>query len=241
MKRLLPFSFVLVMALCLFNIPANATDSNSEISDIQASVESFLRNYTEETMLYEDNDLTSHTVADAVIPMTAAVEAQSFQLSTGPATLVEMQDNISFVERKAEYYKGFRQLGNIYRTGLNLAYTFESVEVNGDTATATVSELATFTYTDCTEQSIMETIYTVDLVNISGEWLVADITDNDWFDAEYKGLGYFDVASALADIEAEMNSEEACSVTEPQEDAMSTMTTANYRRTYSGENAAAYD
>lgn len=48
MKRLLPFSFVLVMALCLFNIPANATDSNSEISDIQASVESFLRNYTEE-------------------------------------------------------------------------------------------------------------------------------------------------------------------------------------------------
>lgn len=240
MKRLLPFSFVLVMALCLFNIPANATDSNSEISDIQASVESFLRNYTEETMLYEDNDLTSHTVADAVIPMTAAVEAQSFQLSTGPATLVEMQDNISFVERKAEYYKGFRQLGNIYRTGLNLAYTFESVEVNGDTATATVSELATFTYTDCTEQSIMETIYTVDLVNISGEWLVADITDNDWFDAEYKGLGYFDVASALADIEAEMNSEEACSVTEPQEDAMSTMTTANYRRTYSGENAAAY-
>ena len=37
-----------------------------------------------------------------------------------------------------------------------------------------------------------------------------------------------------------MNSEEACSVTEPQEDAMSTMTTANYRRTYSGENAAAY-
>lgn len=60
MKRLLPFSFVLVMALCLFNIPANATDSNSEIPDIQASVESFLRNYTEETMLYEDNDLTSH-------------------------------------------------------------------------------------------------------------------------------------------------------------------------------------
>ena len=69
-------------------------------------------------------------MADAVIPMTAAVEAQSFQLSTGPATLVELQANISFVERKAEYYKGFRQLGNIYRTGLNLAYTFDSVEVH---------------------------------------------------------------------------------------------------------------
>ena len=239
MKRLLSLATSIVLVTGLLCIPAGALADERDRSSVEAAVEQYLQTYTQSTLMNEDSSLSVNTVSGVVVPLTRAENA-TYALSSGTATLPEMQENISYIEEKAEFFKEARQAQGITRTDLELSYDFEDVTVAGNTATATVSELASFYYTGETQQSFAETIYTVDLVNVDGEWLIADVNDNDWFDATYKDAqSSFNAEAALADMEAAQAMDNGC-VVQLLDDEPELMTTASYRIPYNADSATAY-
>lgn len=169
--------FLLALLCAIFIIPygttAYAESIAVETEYVEDIIRDFLQNYTEESMLYTDEDLITHTVADESIPRSIHASESTYQLTSGDATLQKMQNNILFVEEKAQYFKAIRQFYNIRRTDLSLEYDFEELRLDSDTNTgfARVSEVATFYYTDYEYPSLYETIYDIDLVNIDGIWV----------------------------------------------------------------------
>lgn len=110
MKKILSCLFAFSVLLSVLNLPAFAL---SEETEIEAIVESYLRSYSEKSFLYADQDLKENTVAE--IPVLLSTEATNtiYQLSSGSTTIYEMQDNIGYLNEKAEYFSAARQLQNI--------------------------------------------------------------------------------------------------------------------------------
>ena len=238
-------NFLIVLLCVLFTVPygmtAHAESMAEETEYVEDIIQDFLQNYTEESMLYTDENLTAYTVADANIPLSPYSVESTYHLSSGDATLQTMRENISFVEEKAQYFKEMRQYYNIQRTDLHLDYHFEELTLDRDANTgfARVSEVATFYYTDYDQPTLYETIYDIDLVNLDGVWLIADVTDNDWFDINYKSDAGFQAQDVISDTIDTIESALPSTIVVPAaEDALTTE--AEYRIRYNGENARAY-
>lgn len=203
--------------------------------EIRETVELFLRSYTEEAMLYEERDQRLGTVSDPGLTLSPEDEARTFRLGQKDFTLPQLRENIAFMEKKAAYYAGMRQMQEIYRENLRLAYTFQKIEFEEDVCHVKVTEAAGFRYTDSVRDSVNEYVYWVDLVKLDGQWLTASVTDGSKFDRTYSGQGGgFDVAAALAEFWEALQRED-CRVTFPdlgsgEGDVIP----------YSGANAAAY-
>lgn len=217
---------------------AFALHSEGVETEIMRTVETYLESYANETLMYTSQDLTVNTVSDSAVVLPVSAESLNFELSGELVSVARMKENISYIQAKAEYWKKTRQMQNIYRRNLELTYDFEEVIVNGKTAEAVVHEYAVFTYTNCTEPTFAETVYTVDLVNLSGKWLIADMTDNDWFDAKFKYGDGFDLEAELGKFIESLNEEATCVVTEPEVNTIKAPDT--YSVLYNGKNAAAY-
>lgn len=187
----------------------DAVISAFEAERIRDTVEDYLRSFSTESMLYTDQDLRANTVLDGSCDTQSLPNGDdtSFELPGGVQTVAQMRKNIAFYEDKAEYWKGARQMENIYRGDMRLEYRFDEITVNADTAHVQVSEYASFTYTDSTAPSYAETVYTVDLVKIGDGWWIADINDvYDWFDARFKNTD-FDVQAELNALRAQLEAE----------------------------------
>ncbi len=187
----------------------DAVTSAFEAERIRDTVEDYLRSFSTESMLYTDQDLRANTVLDGGCDTQSLPNGDdtSFMLPGGVLTVAQMRKNITFYEDKAEYWKGARQMENIYRRDMRLEYRFDEITVNADTAHVQVSEYASFTYTDSTAPSYAETVYTVDLVKIGDGWWIADINDvYDWFDARFKNTD-FDVQAELDALRAQLEAE----------------------------------
>lgn len=238
MKKRNIFALVIVLFSIAACTSAFALKGESDEAEIMRTVENYLESYAHETLMYTSQDLTVNTVSDGAVALPVSAEGLSFELSGEFVTVAQMKKNISYTQAKAEYWKTIRQKQNLYRRDLELTYDFEEVAVNGNTAKAVVHEYAVFTYTNCTEPTFAETVYTVELVKLSGRWLIADMTDNDWFDAKFKGGDGFDLEAALAEFEESLNADVKCVVTEPELDTIDF--TGIYSVSYNGKNAAAY-
>ena len=237
MKKILSCLFAFSVLVSVLNLPAFAL---SEETEIEAIVESYLRSYSEKSFLYADQDLKENTVAE--IPVLLSTEATNtiYQLSSGSTTIYEMQDNIGYLNEKAEYFSAARQLQNIKRENFELFYAFSDISVDENTATVNVLETASFTYIDGTMDSYLDTLYTVDLLKIGGKWLIADVTDNDWFDATYKDEPSFSAADEIAVLESALHAEAECVVIDPVIDNAEVTATGSYQIPYNAENAVAY-
>lgn len=126
MKKILSCLFAFSVLLSVLNLPAFAL---SEETEIEAIVESYLRSYSEKSFLYADQDLKENTVAE--IPVLLSTEATNtiYQLSSGSTTIYEMQDNIGYLNEKAEYFSAARQLQNIKRENFELFYAFSDIYI----------------------------------------------------------------------------------------------------------------
>lgn len=129
MKKILSCLFAFSVLLSVLNLPAFAL---SEETEIEAIVESYLRSYSEKSFLYADQDLKENTVAE--IPVLLSTEATNtiYQLSSGSTTIYEMQDNIGYLNEKAEYFSAARQLQNIKRENFELFYAFSDRNIFSD-------------------------------------------------------------------------------------------------------------
>lgn len=192
-----------------------AADEAAEESAVKEAVETFLRNFTEEALLYEERDQRVCTVLDPDISFAPDAWEQVYKLSGKDATLAQMRENIAFVEKKADYLAAMRQMQDIFRVNLKLAYTYQKIDFQDDVCYVKVTEAAGFRYTDTALPSVNESIYSVQLVKLDGRWLVAGFTDGSSFDKQYmKQGGGFDVDAALQVLEESLQAEN-CKVTNP--------------------------
>lgn len=231
-----PAIFALLLMLCL-TAPTHAAEEflETETAVIKETVEDYLYRYDHASLLYEPQDLRTGTVADPGIITTPENEARVYRLSDKDTTLADMRENIAFVEKKADYYAGMRQMQDIYRKDLTLAYIYEELTFTDDTCLVKLTEAAGFQYMDSGIPSVNESFYTINLIRLDGQWRIATITDGSSFDSLYKKQGgSFDVPAALKAL-AESLETENCSLIFPYLGS-----TAPDRLYYDGASAAAY-
>ena len=223
-----------ILTLALLGTGASASSAGADEAAIRSAALSFLRNYQEASLLYEARDLRANTVADPYLVLPEGTENAVFRVAKKDLTLAQLRENIAYLEKKAAYYAGMRQLQGIYRENLQLHYTLEELETEDNTCRASVTSTAEFRYTDSEQPSVYETGFTVRLVRLGRRWLVADLTDGSQFDKTYKNSGTLDVDAALEAFARQLETEN-CTLTFTGQ----TPGAGNWIE-YSGADAAAY-
>ena len=196
-----------ILTLALLGTGASASSAEADEAAIRSATLSFLRNYQEATLLYEARDLRADTVADPYLVLPEGTENAVFQIAKKDMTLAQLRENITYLEKKAAFYAGMRQLQGIYRENLQLHYTMEKLEIEDNTCRASVTSMVEFRYTDSEQPSVYETGFTVRLVRLGRRWLVADLTDGSQFDKTYKNSGTLDVDAALEAFARQLETE----------------------------------
>ena len=228
--------FFAVNPLC---IQAGAAEDTAEAAveeaAVKEAVEIFLHNFTEEALLYEERDQRLCTVLDPDVVISPDAWEQTYNLSGKDTTLAQMRENIAFAGKKADYFSAMRQMQDIYRKNLKLAYTYQKLDIQDDVCYVKVTETAGFQYTDTVLPSVNESIYSINLIKLDGRWLVASFTDGSSFDKSYMKQGSnFDVDAALQSLAGSMQ-KESCKITNPFSGVVGWG-----QIPYNGENAAAY-
>lgn len=223
-----------LLTMALLGTTASASAAGAEEETIRSAALSFLRNYQETTLLYESRDLRANTVADPNLALEEGAENAVFQIAKKDVTLAQLRENIAYLEKKAAYYAGMRQLQGIYREDLRLYHALDELEIEGNTCRIYVTTTAEFRYTDSDQPTVYETGCRIRLVRMGSRWLVADLTDGSQFDETYKNSGTLDVDAALKAFARQLETEN-CTLTFP----VQTPTSGNWIE-YSGADAAAY-
>lgn len=230
---------LVLLALLLLCSVSYASEDAGEEARAKAAIETFLRSYAEEALLYTDTDQRVCTISDPALALSGEDASQLLTLSGGEADLAQMRDNIALIEKKAAFYAAARQMQNIFREDLRLTYTYRELELGENTGHASVTENAGFRYTDSDRCSVYETIYNVDMVKLAGQWLVASATDGSQFDADHPTAADFDVQAALEELHAALEAE-VCTVIYPLSWAEKAGKAGSGQIPYHGEHAAAY-
>ncbi|MEA4955807.1 hypothetical protein SDC9_51419 [bioreactor metagenome] len=245
-KKFAPFLLSLIIAFNVCAIPALASSDEDKIT---STVEQYLSVNARIAYLYEDHDLQINSVRslENIAEQDSKSADQSFQLLSRTASLSQLQNGLKFVENKAYYNKYYRQAEGINRTDFCAAYTFSDVKIHDSAASVCVYELISFRYVGNSELSSIGTNYVVDLINVGGKWLVADVNSDDEFDIVYKSIG-FDLNTAIQNYnnlkqEREANSEGSEAVKEDSDEKNhrsidSILTTTNL--SYNRNNVVAY-
>ena len=144
------FSFVLsvMMVLGLFTtalampfVPpedfGTAVSDSIEVVTIKNTVENFLGEYNAEVWNGHDSDLTANTAA-------AIADAASYALaidSADRAALATYQNNISYVQEKADYFSEIRETDGLAHSEPQYLYEYHDVTIDGNKATTSFTEM----------------------------------------------------------------------------------------------------
>lgn len=205
--------------------------SGGEEAAIRAAALSYLQRYQETSLLYEERDLLSDTVADPFLHLPEGTERAVFRFGKKEYTLARLRENISYLEQKAACQAGMRQMQEICREDLHLTYALEELEAWDNACRVSVRSTASFRYTDSSLPSVYETGFSVYLVRLGHRWLVADAADGSQFDETYKDAGPLDAAAVLEAFAGQL-ARERCTVTSAGQDGGGIP--------YRGRDAAAY-
>lgn len=164
----------------------------------------YISSLSRNSFLYENNDTETLTIKAALgLPtlQRSAIMSDTRTIEFGDKikTVGELKSNIDYVEDIVAYNRYSRQKAGITRANFDAQYVCCEVSYTADTATVRVGETVSFMYTDDplnTDPSYMSTVYDVKLMNIAGQWYVADITDELAFSEVSKEDG-FDLSSAV--------------------------------------------
>lgn len=229
----LAFLFILTLVLPVLGTEAAASGQAQEEAAVRSAMESYLRAYQRQAMLYEEQELLFGTVADPSLSLPQGAGEAVFRFGEKEATLDQLRENMLYLEKKAMFYAGMRQMQGIYREDLRLVYAVEDLTLEGNACRASVRETAEFRYTGSSRLSVYETGYTVRLVRLGTRWLVADVADGSLFDKTYKTAG-FDPQAALAEFAGQLEREN-CTLSFSGQ-----ATGGGDQIPYNGQDAAAY-
>ncbi len=106
---------------------------------------------------------------------------EDIDLQEGTVLTCGKSAEMQYVVEKSEYLKTRRDEEGNYKTNWEAAYSAESVEILEADATVVVAESISFRYEAENFDSTMANEYTVELVQINGEWLVSSVEGGELF------------------------------------------------------------
>ena len=154
-------------------VSAQATDSrdDSANSDIVIDiVEDFLTAYLKNSYLYTDESFDELTI----LSISEEEAKETIDYAGKTITRSDLNKNIDFIKDKNTYWQNVRKAQDIYRTDFNIDYHVQNIEVTKSYATVAVSAMMSFKYTDSAEVSYKEDLFVVNLIDVTGRWVVVD-------------------------------------------------------------------
>lgn len=177
------FAFLLIMSLLCSLVPATAVDNpatgeSANVTQVQEFVTEFLNQRARNEWLYEQNDLTQYLYVQN--PNSSSEGNAAF--STPLQTFLNLVD----------FYRSHRIFVGKQRTNFTTAYDFQSVTIEGNSATVRVSESLSYLITNGNgEPSASVEEYCLTLQRQSGAWRVSDIDiTGDPLYTEYKNTNF---------------------------------------------------
>lgn len=209
MKR--KFMAAILIISLLSGIAMAAAPQKDDAAKIADVAKEYISSLSRNSFLYENNDTEPLTIKGAlessVLHRSVAIsDTKTVDFGDETKTVGEMKSNIDYIEDIASYNRYCRQESGITRKDFNAQYICGEVSYTADTATVQVGETISFMYTDDplnTEPSYMSNVYNVKLMNVAGQWYVADITDGFAFSDASKENG-FDFSSAVSAFDETM-------------------------------------
>lgn len=182
---ILPVLIIVFLGL-FFVLSANKADDEAEIKEI---TESYLKNCAYNMYMYTDNDLESMTVMS--LPDEAVKKtADNILLNGSKVTYSDLEQNIDFILKKCDYWRTIRAEQDILRNNFEVSYSFDSVNIDGNNASAAVSESISFYYDGVDTPSGIGTNYNVSLTKTGGQWYIIDVTSDDPLDSWFRDAGF---------------------------------------------------
>lgn len=161
---------------------------------IAETLEAFFLAYEENLNLNRDNGYDHLTVLAADPERTVEHQGKKVPLSN-------FYGNIEYLHGKEAYWKHVRRDSDIVASSFQVAFGIEKIRYDGDIATVQAHDHASFYYAGLGAPSGMGGEFEILMVQVDGEWLIADIFEqNDWFDAEYKNDPKFDPEELIASV-----------------------------------------
>ncbi len=210
MRRNVGIIALVMIFACL--IPQKALNLDKAVNgyeDIVAVIENYLSNWSYNSYMYEDNDLTVGTVLDRDIDDDVLASVAAEVVMSGEdedffgddisekkelaidTVITRLQNNMRFSADKAKYFSEIRQYNGLKRTNFEVSYVVQSLNLRENTAVATVLENISFQYVGVEEPSFGQEEHKVSLVKIDGKWIIVDLeTKYDWFADQYKNKEY---------------------------------------------------
>lgn len=151
------------------------------MEEIEATVTGFLNEYLTELYCCTNSNWLDYT--------TGGIHLYSVdELSGEEQAIVWAADqNISYLEDKATYWKLSRRYYETYPRDFAITFADMKVSRNGMSATVNLNAFVSFYYEGETEQSITQSPYEIQLAKIGGTWLITDVMEEVfWFDYDYK-------------------------------------------------------
>ena len=111
-------------------------------------------------------------------------------------------DNLVYNVDKARYFAMLAQVnGSPEYVWYNTTVTFNSLKIDGDTASAEVYDLLDMIYDGSDTMSAQGTTNYVDMRRVDGVWLITDITPADTFDG---AVSHEELLEDIAELEAQL-------------------------------------
>lgn len=235
------FFAVLLAVLFVFHVPVcYATDVRVQTQEgqIKAAVEEYLSRYANVVYSFEDDDLRIGTVAgvdDETVCSNGRTDEAEVTFAAKASKFAE------YANIKADYFKRYHQEHGIIRENCRYEYDYHQISVDNSIATVRVSEFAYFNYEDDPIDSVLESVFNLTLSKKSGNWLISDVFEENWFDAEFSAMDIQEIKTAVAllDRTEELQTAEELSTPDDPEIEI-TSTSANQRIYYNKANASAY-
>ena len=194
-RKLIAAMLCLVM---LFSMCYAAEPKSEQETIISELVENYLSNLARNRFLYENNDIKTMTINSAydtslVNRTFSLMDSRTVQFSGNSLTVGEMKSNIDYVSDMATFESYSREKSGITRNDFSVLYNFDEINTSNEAATVRVAETMSFQYTDDpknTEPSYLVNHFELKLMNVSGEWYIADVTDEYSLTEESKDEGF---------------------------------------------------
>lgn len=231
-KALITIVVVLVLALQTPTCLASSIGTQTQAKEIQSVVESYLSRYAHVVYEFGADDFSEGTIGELHASEVPEIKA----LNPAGISYSSAKRNSEFMQIKAEYFKNFRLKNDIYRENCWYEYTYHEMKIEGNTAKVSVSEYAHFNYVGDPIESVLESVFNIWLVNSGRTWIIAEVTEEHWFDATYGEMDLVEAKCALDELLQIDNTIAVERVEEPEVDLLAT----NYRIYYDKINASSY-
>lgn len=201
MKKLLAIISMSILStlLCLTMAYATEPVANAPMDSPENVATAFLSDATQNMYLYTENNLDVHTISSMPVSAEGWAKSRVYSIAGKTLALSDFLENMALVNDKVSYYKYIRSSQNLLVNDFTQTYTVDDIQVFGDMATVSITELLTWQYADYDLPSAARIHYNVTLINDGTCWRVAEvIAPEELFDQQYiLGDGLFNLSAEI--------------------------------------------